>query len=127
MKKALNTTLDEDVIAKIRKRKGLRSMSSAVQSLLERALLGQDASFLPPPLRDCQVTHSATRNSASKVWFLDSSQVIPKDDAPGGSMPYSVLHDRQLKGRADEVKPSKHWFDPTRCEFCRYVLRDFSG
>ncbi len=127
MKKPLNVTVDEDLLAELDRRRGLRSKSSVVQRLLERAILDEDLTFLPPSLKDTKVAHNATRHPQTRVWHLAGSVVYPRDDAPGGPVPYPVRHDLELKGGADEWKPGRHWFNPAKCAFCRLVLRDFPG
>ena len=125
-KKVATLSFDADLLEGIDEKRGLISRSAYVEDLLKKALRGQDATFLPPPLRDAKVQHNSSRTPATRIWHLDSSQVFPRDDAPGGSTPYNVIHDRQLKGRSDEVKQGVHWLDP-RCSFCRLTIEDFSG
>ncbi len=126
-KKIASLSFDADFLEGIDKKRGLISRSAYVQHLLEKAMLDQDASFLAPPLKDAKVKHTATRAPKTKIWYLEQSSVFPRDDSPSGPMPHNVIHDRQLKGRADEVRQGVHWLNPTRCEFCRYILQDFSG
>ncbi len=125
MKKALNVTVDEDVLAEVKKRKGLRSMSSAVQHFLEKALRDQDLTFIPPSLKSARVSHLAGRNPETKVEYLEGSVVRPAQDAPDGPAPYTIYHDREFGGRADKSTPGNHWFDPSRCGNCRILLKDF--
>lgn len=126
-RETISTVIDSELLKELKRRRGLSSMSRLVEHYIKAGIDAEMSAFVSPNLKGAKVAHSATRNPKSKIWYLDSSIVYPSKDSPEGDLPYTCFHGLELKGHADEVKPSKHWFDPTRCEFCRYVLRDFSG
>ncbi len=125
-RETISTVIDSELLKELKRRRGLSSMSRLVEHYIKAGIDAEMSAFVPPPLRDARVTHSATRGPKTKIWHLDSSLVFPREDSPGGPAPYSVFHDLELKGRASEVKQGRHWLS-SKCGFCAIVLRDFSG
>ncbi len=118
-------SLRKKLLEEIEEKRGLISRSAYVEDLLKKALRGQDATFVPPPLRDAKISHLASRNPETRVEYLEGSVVRPAQDAVGGPAPYTIYSDREFRGRADESTPGSHWFNPRSCHNCRILLEDF--